>query len=148
MRSCSTHSCDRSRNRCQKRGTDSQGVRLPEHDGDANFSCLTLSDDSLFISGSLKYTTTMPDDRTTAATAYGFQIHPTTTPQQKSSPTRNEKTQKKARSQFKGSTSRFHRQTEKSNTSANSSHTKTQSKSSSTTALNARGQHSRATDKC
>ena len=46
---------------------------------DTNLSNLRFADDILLISGSLKHTTTMPDDLTTAATTHGLELHPTKT---------------------------------------------------------------------
>ena len=51
------------------------GARLAEHDPKANLSNLRRADDILLISGSLKHTTAMPDDLTTATTARGLQLH-------------------------------------------------------------------------
>ena len=45
------------------------GVSLAEHDPDTTLSSLSFADDFLLISGSLKHTTTMLDDFTTATTA-------------------------------------------------------------------------------
>ena len=68
---------------------DNHGVRHVEHNHDANLSNLRFADDILLISGSVDHTTTMPDDLTTASTAQGLQLH-----EQKTSPTRHEKTEK------------------------------------------------------
>ena len=64
--------------RTEKWNRDNQGVRLAEHDRDANLSNPRFADDILPISGSLKHTT-MLDDLTTATTAHGLQPHPTKT---------------------------------------------------------------------
>ena len=53
------------------------GILLVEHDADRNLSNLRFTADILLISGSLKHTTTMLDDITTAATAHGLQLHST-----------------------------------------------------------------------
>ena len=55
------------------------GVRLAEHDPDTNLSNLRFADDILLVGGSLKHTTTMLDDLTTAATAHGLPLHLTKT---------------------------------------------------------------------
>ena len=52
---------------------DNHGVRLDEHDRDSNLSNLRFADDIFLISSSLKHTTSMPDDPTTATTAHGLQ---------------------------------------------------------------------------
>ena len=59
--------------------TYDRGVRLAEHDPDTNLSNLRFADDILLIDGSLKHSTTMLDDLTTATTAYGHQLHTTKT---------------------------------------------------------------------
>ena len=51
------------------------GVRLAERDPNTNLSSLSFADDILPIIGSLKHTTTMLDDLTTATTANGLQLH-------------------------------------------------------------------------
>ena len=55
------------------------GVRLAEHDPSTNFANLRFADDILRISGSLKHTTTMLDNFTTATMAHGPQLHSTKT---------------------------------------------------------------------
>ena len=50
------------------------GVRRVEHVPDANLSNVRFADDILLISGSLKHTTTVLDDLTTATTAHGLQL--------------------------------------------------------------------------
>ena len=45
-------------------------VRLFEHDHETNISDLKFVNDTFFISSSLKYTTTRPDEVTTATTSY------------------------------------------------------------------------------
>ena len=66
-RSCSTHFHNASRNHHLNRGTET-GVRLAEHDRDANLSNLRFADDIILISGSLKHTTTLQDDFTDTPT--------------------------------------------------------------------------------
>ena len=57
----------------------SHGVKLAEHDPDTNFSFLRFADDIVLISGSLKHTTSVLDEFTTATTAHGLQRHLTKT---------------------------------------------------------------------
>ena len=61
---------------------------VAEHDRDANFPNLRFADDINLFSGSLKHTTTMLDDLSTATKAHGLQLHPT---KNKPSPTRHHK---------------------------------------------------------
>ena len=49
-----------------------RGVKLAEHDPDANLSNLRFADDILLISGSLKRTIFLLDDLATATTAHGL----------------------------------------------------------------------------
>ena len=76
-----------------------QGIRLGEHDTSTNLSNLRFEDDILLISGSLKHTTTMPDDFTTATEAHGLDLHPR---KRKSSPTQHQNQEKVTRLKFKG----------------------------------------------
>ena len=63
------------RSGAQQRVGGLEGVEDPN----TNLSNLRFADDILLISGSLKHTTTMADDLTTATTAHGLQLHPTKT---------------------------------------------------------------------
>ena len=74
------------------------GVKLAEHDLDTNLSNLEFADDILLISGSLKHTTAMLDDITTATMAHGLQLHP------------RKPAEETTRWQFKECTSRSYRQ--------------------------------------
>ena len=61
-----------------QRGTETTTESgLAEHGCDANLSNLRFPGDILLISGSLKDTTTMLDDLTTATKSHGSQLHPT-----------------------------------------------------------------------
>ena len=61
----------------EKWNRDIHGVTLVENDSDATLSIFRFADDNLLISGSLKHTTTMLDDITTATTAHGLPRHST-----------------------------------------------------------------------
>ena len=78
-RSCSTHSYSKCimKPLTDKWNRGNHGVRLVEHDPDTNLSNLWFAEDILLISGSLKHTTTMLDDLTTATTARGLYLHST-----------------------------------------------------------------------
>ena len=52
------------------------GIRHGEHDTSTNLSNLRFADDILLISGSLKHTTNVLDDLTTATRAQGLELHP------------------------------------------------------------------------
>ena len=127
---------------CEKWNRDIHGVRRAEQDRDANRSNLTLAHNILLDSSSFKHhacLTTSPQPHRHTARNYApanTQIIATKT---------SKTIRKTTRWQFKGRTSKSYHQKVKSNTSANSSPSKTQSKSSSTTPTNARGQQSRAT---
>ena len=118
------------------------GVRLSEHDPNTILSNPNFEDDILLISGSLKDTTTMLDDFTTATTAHGLQLHPTKT---QIIPIRHQSAEEATRWQFKVSTSRSFRQQGKQIPWSTHHLQKTQSQPILNAASNARGQHSRAT---
>ena len=71
----------------RKKPQNEIGRARPRHERD-----LMFADDILIISSSVKTTTTMPDDLTTARTAHGFQQTPKKT--KTSSPTRDQKKRK------------------------------------------------------
>ena len=86
VHSCSSHSCSR------------DGVRHAEHDPNTNLSNLRFADDILLNSGSLKHTTTVLDELTTATTARACNSTPR---KPKSSPIRHQSVEEAARWQFK-----------------------------------------------